>query len=115
MAGVRIQHPTQKNVRFNIVESDLPYPSGPQQCSPPEFGGCGQVHIFKTHHLNLDETGSVIVGDVLYERIKLHCIAAGFVETNVVKKPPTIGIGLAPRDPGTGDWGNIPIVTAEGT
>lgn len=114
MAGIRIQHPTAHDCRFNIVENDRPYPSGPQQCTPPEFGGCGSVHVFKTHHLNLDSTGSAIVGDVLYEKIKLHLIAAGFRETNVVQKPPTLGIGLAPQAPGTGPWGNIPIIRPDG-
>lgn len=114
MAGVRIQHPTQRNVRFTISEPDHPYPSGPYQCTPPEFGGCGQVHIFKTHHLNLDETGAAIVGDVLFEKVKLHLVAAGFIVTNEVQKPPTLGIGLGPQRNGTGAWGNIPIVRREG-
>lgn len=115
MAGVRVQHPTARNVRFNVVESDRPYPSGPQQCTPPEFGGCGATHIFKTHHLNLDETGAAIVGDVLYERIKGHLVLAGFIETNIVPKPPTLGIGLGPAEPGTGAWGNIPIIRPQET
>jgi hypothetical protein len=114
MAGIRIQHPTAKDCRFNIVENDRPYPSGPQQCTPPEFGGCGSVHMFKTHHLNIDSFGACIVGDILYEKIKLHLYAAGFRETNVVDKPPTIGIGLGQREPGTGAWGNIPIIRPDG-
>lgn len=113
MAGVRIQHPTQRNVRFNITEPDHPYLQ-PYQCTPPEFGGCGQVHLFKTHHLNLDETGAVIVGDELYRLARAHFVAAGFIETNIVDKPPTLGIGLAPPEPGRGAWGNIPIVRAGG-
>lgn len=113
MAGIRIHHPTQHDVRFTISESDRPYPQ-PYQCTPPEFGGCGQVHLFKTHHLNLDSQGTVIVGDVLFEKAKLHFIAAGFEVGNVVKKPPTLGIGLAPQTMGRGPWGNIPIVRAEG-
>ncbi len=114
MPGIRIQHPTERNVRFNIVESDRPYRPGPRQCSAPEFGGCGQIHAFKTHHLTLDETGSVIVEVELYKKIQQHCLSAGFVPGNVVKKPPTMGIGLAPALPGTGAFGNIPIVTPEG-
>ena len=110
MAGVRLQHPTARNVRFSISEPDHPYPGGPYQCTPPEFGGCGQVHIFKTHHLNVDEVGSAIVGDVLFERARAHLLAAGFSIANEVKKPPTLGIGLGPQRNGTGAWGNIPIV-----
>lgn len=112
MAGVRVQHPTQRNVRFTIVEPDRPYPV-PYQCTPPEFGGCGSVHTFKTHHLNLDETGSAIVGDVLYEKIKQHLVLNGFVETNTVERPPALGLGLGPRQEGSGAWGNIPIIRAE--
>lgn len=110
MAGVRIQHLTQRNVRFNVVEKDRVYPV-PYQCTPPEFGGCGQVHTFKTHHLNLDETGSVIIGDVLYKKLRNLLVANGFQELNEVAKPPTLGLGLGVPTIGTGQWGNIPIVT----
>lgn len=72
------------------------------------------MHIFKTHHLNVDEMGSVIVGDVLYEKIKHYLVAFGFRESNVVEKPPTLGIGLGPPEPGTGPWGNIPIIRGDG-
>jgi hypothetical protein len=113
MPGVRLQHPTARNVRFTISEPDHPYPSGPYQCTAPEFGGCGQVHVFKTHHLNVDETGSTIVGDVLFEMAKAHLLAHGFTVANTVDKPPTIGIGLGPRVNGTGQWGNIPIVRGD--
>jgi len=113
VAGIRLQHPTARNVRFTISEPDRPYPSGPYQCTPPEFGGCGQVHIFKTHHLNVDETGTAIVGDVLFERSKAHLLAHGFTVANVVPHPPTLGIGLGPQRPGTGPWGNIPILRGE--
>lgn len=113
MAGVRIQHPTARSVRFTITDPDRPYPR-PFQCSPPEFGGCGQVHLFKTHHLNLDDTGAVIVGDDLYRLARPMLEAAGFRETNLVPRPPTLGVGLAQPVPGRGPWGNIPIVRAEG-
>lgn len=113
MAGVRVQHPTARNVRFTIVEENRPYPQ-PYQCTPPEFGGCGSVHLFKTHHLNLDEVGSAIVGDVLYEKIKHLLVLNGFVETNVVKKPPTLGIGIADQRVGAGAWGAIPIIHGKG-
>jgi hypothetical protein len=110
MAGVRIQHPTARNVRFTVTDPNQPYDQ-PYQCTPPEFGGCGQVHLFKTHHVNLDETGAAIVGDVLFEKAKAHFIAAGFSVTNKVDHPPTMGIGLGPQAKGLGAWGNIPIIT----
>lgn len=113
MAGVRVQHATARNCRFTIVENDRPYPV-PYTCTPPEFGGCGVTHLFKTHHLNLGEDGAVIVGDELYKKIKHLLVLNGFAETNVVKKPPTMGVGMAKQDPGTGAWGNIPIIRGEG-
>jgi hypothetical protein len=111
MAGIRIQHPTQRNVRFTITDPSVPY-STPRECTPPEYGGCGRVHTHKTHHLNLDEMGACIIGDVLYEKIKGYLVAFGFSETNVVKKPPAMGIGLGPRIAGSGAWGNIPVIVA---
>jgi hypothetical protein len=111
MAGVRVTHPTARNCRFTVVESDRPYRE-PYHCTPPDLGGCGSVHLFKTHHLNLDETGSVTIGDVLYQKIRPHLVANDFAEANIVKKPPTMGIGLAGGINGT--WGNIPIIHGKG-
>lgn len=111
MAGVRVIHPTQRNVRFTLTDPDVPYQQ-PRQCSPPEFGGCGQVHTHKTHHLNLDENGAAIVERELYKKIRPHLIAFGFEESNVVRKPPALAIGLGERLEGRGQWGNIPIVAA---
>lgn len=109
MAGIRVQHPTARSCRFTVVENDRPYLT-PYQCTPPEFGGCGVTHMFKTHHLNVDEVGSVIIGDVLYHKIKHLLVLNGFYETNEVKRPPTLGIGVGAQIAGSGDWGNIPIV-----
>lgn len=94
MPGIRVQHPTQRSVRYTVVEGDKPYPE-PYTCTPPEFGGCGSVHLFKTHHLNLDGTGAVIVSTGVYDRIKQRLALDGFVETNEVKKPPALGIGMS--------------------
>lgn len=113
MAGVRVQHATARNARFTIVENDRPYPV-PYVCTPPEFGGCGSTHLFKTHHLNVGEDGAAIVGDALYQKIKHLLVLNGFSETNVVKKPPTMGVGMGKFDPGSGAWGNIPIIKGEG-
>lgn len=113
MAGVRVQHPAARSARFTVVENDRPYPK-PYQCTAPEFGGCGVTHLFKTHHLNLDGTGAAIVGDVLYGKIKHLLALNGFVETNVVNKPPTIGLGMGVPVPGSGAWGNIPIIHGKG-
>lgn len=107
MPGIRVQHPTQKSVRYTVVEPNVPYPV-PYQCTPPDMGGCGSVHLFKTHHLNLDATGSVIVSTGVYDRIKDRLALDGFVTANEVPQPPTLGIGMS-RD-GSGVWGDIPIV-----
>lgn len=109
MAGVRVIHATVRNARFTIVEGDRPYPT-PYTCTPPEFGGCGSVHLFKTHHLNVDELGAVTIGDELYQRIARLLALNGFQLANEVKKPPTLGIGMAPMVEGRGAWGNVPIV-----
>jgi hypothetical protein len=108
MPGIRIQHPTQRDVRYTVVEPNIPYQL-PYQCTPPEFGGCGSVHLFKTHHLNLDATGACIVSTGVYERIKDRLALDGFATVNEVKKPPKMGIGMA-RDQRNGMWGDIPIV-----
>ena len=113
MAGIRVVHATVRDARFTVVEKDRPYQT-PQQCTPPEFGGCGSTHIFKTHHLNIDGQGAAIVGDVLYEKIKHLLYANGFSESNIVVKPPTLGIGIGQANPGSGAWGNIPIVRGRG-
>lgn len=113
MPGVRVQHPVARSCRFTVVEKDNPYRE-PYTCTPPEFGGCGSVHLFKTHHLNLDDTGAAIVGQELYERIRPLLVVNGFTEANVVAKPPTLGIGLAPAVAGRGAWGDMPIIRGEG-
>lgn len=66
------------------------------------------MHVFKTHHLNLDETGSCIVGDGLFVKAQAYLYAHGFVLDSEVINPPTLGIGLATDKPGS--WGNIPII-----
>jgi len=109
MPGIRVQHPTQKNVRYIVVEP-IRYPV-PYVCTPREFGGCGEIHEFKTNHLNLDETGSVIVSTGVFERIKRQLALDGFVIANEVKKPPALGIGMEHRN-GQGKWGDIQIVSS---
>jgi hypothetical protein len=106
MAGVRLIHPTQRNVRYTIVQREVPYKE-PYQCTAPEFGGCGSVHLFKTHHLNLDETGAVIVSTGVYERLKGRLFIDGFLLSNQVNEPPTLAIGLGQSN---GHWKGIPVV-----
>jgi len=112
MAGVRIRHLTAHNVRFTIVEKDNPYKTL-YQCTPPEFGGCGRLHTHKTHHLTLDDQGTVIIDAALFQKVRGHLEANGFSIVEEVKKPPTMGIGVGEAREGTGAWGNIPIVDGE--
>lgn len=113
MSGIRLSHPTARNCRFTIAQPELTY-DAPIHCTAPEFGGCGQTHIFKTHHLNIDETGSTIINDVLYERVKAHLALNGFVVTNAVARPPLQTIGAGAQVAGRGQWGNIPIIAGKG-
>lgn len=107
MPGIRVQHPTQHDVRYTVVDQSKPYPE-PYHCTSPEFGGCGSTHLFKTHHLNLDHTGAVILSQGVYDAIRSRLEMDGFTVTNEVKKPPAIGIGMNPGK--RGQWVDIPIV-----
>jgi hypothetical protein len=107
MPGVRVQHPTQRNVRYTVVEKNKPYPA-PYTCTPPDMGGCGSTHLFKTHHLNLDETGAVILSTGVFERINSLLAIDGFKVTNEVIKPPKLGIGMSRAK--KGKWADIEVV-----
>lgn len=110
MPGVRVQHPTARSVRCTVVESNNPYRQ-PYTCTPPQMGGCGGVHLFKTHHLNLDAAGAAIVSEAVYQRIRAVLVLQGFTTTGEVAKPPTLGIGLRPPERwDSGAWGDIPIL-----
>jgi hypothetical protein len=93
MPGLRVQHPVRRNCRYTVVEQ-VPY-TQPFNCPPPQVGGCGRVHVFKTYHLNLDEVGSAVISRGVYERIRTALERDGFIVANEVKDPPTIAIGLA--------------------
>jgi len=97
LSGIRVQHPLARNVRYTVVEPDVPYRE-PYHCTAPEFGGCGSTHLFKTHHLNIDETGAAIISEGVFQRISGRIALDGFVVANEVPKPPliTIGMGVGP-------------------
>jgi len=88
--GVRVQHATARNTRFSVVEP-IPYEK-PYFCKK-----CWQTHLFKTHHLDLDETGSAILAHAVYERLKGVLETNGFRVANTVRKPPTITVGAGVR------------------
>lgn len=107
MPGIRVQHPTQKSVRYTVVEPDRPYPV-PYTCTPPDMGGCGSTHQFKTHHLNLDEVGAVILSTGVFERIGHRLTIDGFTVTGEVAKPPRMGIGMSRAK--KGKWADIQVI-----
>lgn len=75
------------------LASDRPY-TEPFQCpAPPD--GCGTIHLFKTYHFRLDETGAGIVSIEIVERLK-RIPGQPFTFTNEVKKPPAQTIRVTP-------------------
>lgn len=93
MAGIRIQHPTERSVTFTIADQRRPYRGGPLACSVSiyvagQLAPCARTHTFKTYHLNLDETGAVIVSETIWERVGPQFSAAGFRVANAVENPP---------------------------
>ena len=64
MAGVRIQHPTDKDTVFILVDGSRPYE---QEYDCP---ACHKVHQFKTYHLKLDGVGATIVSQEIVDRLK---------------------------------------------
>lgn len=85
MPGFRIQHPTERNVTFTLVDASRPYRE-PWTCPPPP-NGCASTHDFKTYHLRLDETGSAIVSAEIVERLR-RIPGQPFAIANEVADPP---------------------------
>jgi len=88
--GIRVQHMTARNTRFSVVEP-LPYEK-PYVCKK-----CRTTHDFKTHHLDLDETGAAIVAPGVFERIRGTLATNGFRLANTVERPPAIHIDFNRR------------------
>lgn len=84
--GVRIQHPTERSCSFTLVDGARPYRE-PWDCPPPP-AGCGRIHQFKTYHLRLDETGSVLVSLQIWERLQ-RLPGQPFRLANPVTDPPS--------------------------
>lgn len=89
MPGVRVQHATERNVRYTLVDGGRPY-KAPYYCY-----ACGRMHAFKTYHFSLDETGACIVSVEIAARLRrLH--GHGFAIGNTVAQPPAQVIGHTP-------------------
>lgn len=88
MPGVRIQHPTERNAMFTLVDAAVPY------LEPYECSKCHRVHTFQTFHIELDETGAGIVSPAVLERLKRLPLNP-FQISNEVEKPPDQKIGMS--------------------
>jgi hypothetical protein len=62
--GVRLHHPFFRNGTLTIMDESAMYPT-PYPCPT-----CEIPHIFKTHHIQIDEHGNGIVHRDLYEVLK---------------------------------------------
>jgi hypothetical protein len=62
--GVRLHHPSLKNCVLTVAEGRK-YPGGGFKCPL-----CGLTHIWKTHHLVLDQHGNVVVHEGIYDLLK---------------------------------------------
>ena len=94
MPGVRITHPTERDVTYTLVDGNRPY-GKPINCLV-----CGATHSFKTYHFRLDTVGAAIVSPEIVERLK-RITGHGFSIGNKVAKPPkqTVGFGSFERTP----------------
>jgi len=92
-AGIRVQHPTERNVTFTLMDGRRPY------VAPVNCGFCGKEHIYKTYHLKLDDNGSAIVSTEIVERMKQIPAMGGFSVANEVLKPPAQRLALAKPAP----------------
>lgn len=88
MAGIRIRHPSERNVTYTIVAGDRPYREA-INCSR-----CGRMHTFKTYHIDLDDTGSAIVSVEVWEKLG-RIPGQPFGLEGEVKQPPKRIVGLA--------------------
>ncbi len=89
-AGVRIQHPTERNATFLLVDGRRPY------VQPIICAACGgKTHTFKTYHLRLDDTGACIVSTEIVTRLQSLPLMGGFRVVNEVAEPPAQRLAIA--------------------
>lgn len=98
MRGVRIQHPTERDCMFTLVDAQRPYVRA-LLCP-----ACGATHTFKTYHFRLDAAGSAIVSAEIVERLKRLPLQGGFEIANEVATPPPQLVGFG------GSLARVPVV-----
>lgn len=91
MAGVRIQHASARSVTLTLVDGSRPYRE-PLACLAPmvvrgELRPCARTHTHKTYHLNLDETGAVVVSPEVWAYLQ-RIPGNPFQVANEVARPP---------------------------
>lgn len=89
MPGVRIRHKSLASCVLVIRDKSRPLPRAPYPYVFPTCSTCNIPHAHKTYHLNLDDSGSVIVSETILERLKALADMGGFAIENEVKKPPS--------------------------
>lgn len=82
MPGVRVHHPTHRNGRYTV---ETPTQYGVPYACPI----CHRVHIFKAHHIDLDDGGNGIVSEGVLADLRRVGLA-GLEIVNEVKEPPRI-------------------------
>lgn len=91
MPGVRIQHESKRSVTFTVTDGSRVYRE-PLICEARvvvrgELRPCARIHTHKTYHLNLDETGAVIVSAEIAARVT-SLPGSPFRVANEVARPP---------------------------
>lgn len=91
MAGVRIQHDRLRSVTLTLVDGARPYREAlvcrALMVIRGELRPCARTHVVKTYHLNLDESGSTIVSDTIWDRLQ-RIPGNPFQVANAVAEPP---------------------------
>ncbi len=80
MAGVRIRHHTRRSQMLPVPLLFEPWPTNRTEC-----GLCHAIHPCKVIHLDLDDTGAVIVSPEIKEKVFR---VGGFRVVNTVANPP---------------------------
>ncbi len=83
MAGIRIRHHTRRSQVLPVPLLFQPWPDNRNEC-----GTCHTIHPCKVVHLNLDDTGTVIITESLREKLWRVPQHAGFRVVGHVAKPP---------------------------
>ena len=87
MAGVRIRHHTRRSQMLPVPLLFEPWPDNRTEC-----GLCHAIHPCKVIHLDLDDTGALIVSPEIKEQVFR---VGGFHVVNTVAKPPTQNVAPA--------------------